>query len=281
MCQSGAVLATVDAWLDAMRSTERCDRPAAEAAVRRAHVTAGLAEPDTVVWMDSPLGGLLARTALVLDGAAPRRGTDQLYRLCDGPLWDAYQRLNDAEAPGWEWPCELTGARDEFVTLIRGPVAELVAPLGQAVPRAYGHVSGSAGLPARVPLPVREAIQDALGGGVPWDGLVEATEGMLRDPLFDPNEVALSVHIDAYALAGAEAASAAAGLDWSPVLGATAAALRAVGSWWPLGEAVVLCERPTVQHLDGRGRPHRVDGPAVRYADGWCARALDGLAVKR
>jgi hypothetical protein len=61
-------LAAVDRVRDestaAALSTERCDRPAAEAAVREAYRTAGLAPPELVVWMDSPLGGVFASGVL-------------------------------------------------------------------------------------------------------------------------------------------------------------------------------------------------------------------------
>lgn len=52
------------AWLRAGRSTGRCDRPAAEAAVAAVYRAHGLAVPRTVVWMDSPLGGALASWVL-------------------------------------------------------------------------------------------------------------------------------------------------------------------------------------------------------------------------
>ncbi len=45
-------------------STQRCDRPAAEAAVAAAYAAAGLAPPAVVVWMDSPLGGMMAAQLL-------------------------------------------------------------------------------------------------------------------------------------------------------------------------------------------------------------------------
>ena len=45
-------------------STDRCDRPKAEAAVRAAYVAAGLPEPELAIWMDSPLGGAVASAAL-------------------------------------------------------------------------------------------------------------------------------------------------------------------------------------------------------------------------
>jgi len=74
--ENEAMLAAVrDAWLAGAASTERCDRPAAEASVAAAYTSAGLAPPRTVVWMDSPLGGALAAYGLRhgISAAALRR----------------------------------------------------------------------------------------------------------------------------------------------------------------------------------------------------------------
>ncbi|MFI0349699.1 DUF6745 domain-containing protein [Actinomadura sp. 9N407] len=72
-------------WRRAGLSTDRCDRPRAEAAVAAAYEACGLPEPETVVWMDSPLGGMLAFWVLRhgyedrLDGLFdPRRRRRQL-----------------------------------------------------------------------------------------------------------------------------------------------------------------------------------------------------------
>jgi hypothetical protein len=46
----------------------------------------------------------------------------------------------------------------------------------------------------------------------------------------------------------------------TPRLDAVCAACREVDSWWPMNEAVVLTDRPTV-----------ISGPAVAYADGYLA----------
>src|SRR5258706_13753133 len=51
-------------WMRVGLSVERCDRPAAEAAVHAVYGTVGQPEPAVVVWMDSPLGGALAAAAL-------------------------------------------------------------------------------------------------------------------------------------------------------------------------------------------------------------------------
>ena len=53
-----------DGWMAVALSTERVDRPAAEAAVHAAYVAAGMEPPAVMVWMDSPLGGTLASAAL-------------------------------------------------------------------------------------------------------------------------------------------------------------------------------------------------------------------------
>ncbi|MEV1065414.1 hypothetical protein [Streptomyces sp. NPDC050263] len=60
----GRITAESDSWLRAGLSTERCDRPAAEAAVAEVYRVHGMPAPDTVVWMDSPLGGALASWVL-------------------------------------------------------------------------------------------------------------------------------------------------------------------------------------------------------------------------
>ncbi|MBF6175955.1 DUF6745 domain-containing protein [Nocardia blacklockiae] len=49
---------------------------------------------------------------------------------------------------------------------------------------------------------------------------------------------------------------------------------RTCGHWWPGRTECVLAERPVALHTEPAGdrdevRPHRADGPAIRYADGW------------
>ena len=80
-----ALIAEVrDEWMAAALSTERCDRPAAEAAVRAAYRSAGLTEPARVVWADSPMGGALLIAAGQLGGQL----RDQLWGQLRDQLWD-------------------------------------------------------------------------------------------------------------------------------------------------------------------------------------------------
>lgn len=51
--------------------------------------------------------------------------------------------------------------------------------------------------------------------------------------------------------------------------------------WWPLRDIAVVSARPDEVHLDGDGRLHRHDGPAVRYPSGWSTWAHHGVVVPR
>ena len=89
-----------DHWMRVGLSTDRCDRPRAEAAVRAAYRAADIPEPQLVVWMDSPLGGVFA-AAMIRE--LPKLGGqlwdqlgdqlrdqlgDQLWGQRRGQLWD-------------------------------------------------------------------------------------------------------------------------------------------------------------------------------------------------
>ena len=66
-----------------------------------------------------------------------------------------------------------------------------------------------------------------------------------------------------------------AGLPNSPRLDAVCASCREVDWWWPMNEAVVLTDRPTVMSRDTSGRLHDADGPALAYADSYTFTCYD------
>ncbi|MGH8571787.1 MAG: hypothetical protein ACREX8_04310, partial [Gammaproteobacteria bacterium] len=55
----------LDRWVGMALSTEPADRPAAERAVARAYRSAGLDPPARIVWLGSPLAGVLVASALL------------------------------------------------------------------------------------------------------------------------------------------------------------------------------------------------------------------------
>jgi hypothetical protein len=83
-------------------STERCDRPAAEAAVRLAHETAGVNVPPLMIWTDSPLGGVFAAAAashLFRRAAVFSRSTPSDDRLAD-EFWGQLTVMLRTRFPG-------------------------------------------------------------------------------------------------------------------------------------------------------------------------------------
>ena len=88
-----------DHWMRVGLSTDRCDRPRAEAAVRAAYRAADIPEPQLVVWMDSPLGGVFAAAMIrelpklggqlgdQLGGQLGGQLRDQLGDQLRGQLW--------------------------------------------------------------------------------------------------------------------------------------------------------------------------------------------------
>ncbi|WGW12698.1 hypothetical protein LWF01_02705 [Saxibacter everestensis] len=90
------IQAEIDRWVRVALSTERCDRPKAEAAVNETYRTAGLEPPKAIIWMDSPMGGICALGVLSQLGGQLRgqlggqlRGQlrDQLRGQLGGQLW--------------------------------------------------------------------------------------------------------------------------------------------------------------------------------------------------
>jgi hypothetical protein len=70
-----------------------------------------------------------------------------------------------------------------------------------------------------------------------------------------------------------------AGLKNSPRLDALSEAFRAVGWWWPMPDAAVLTDRPTVIRRDREGRLHAENGPALVYVDGFRLYAWHGIRM--
>lgn len=116
-----------DTWRAVAAATGPADRAAAEAGVRLAYRTAGLAEPARVLWADSPL----AAVALVrgLDDAG-RSVRDEVRTR---PWAEERRRLHDALGPaGWAAHWQATGAglwdlTRELADRIRAGVTETAA----------------------------------------------------------------------------------------------------------------------------------------------------------
>ncbi|QHY99463.1 hypothetical protein SSPS47_30615 [Streptomyces sp. S4.7] len=96
----------LEKWRGVAAATGAAVRPAAEAGIRLAYRTAGLAEPERIVWADSPLAGLTTVRSLTDQGRSVR---DEVRTK---PWAEERRRIHDELGPaGWaEW-WGATGAR--------------------------------------------------------------------------------------------------------------------------------------------------------------------------
>jgi hypothetical protein len=104
-------------WREVAAATGPADRPAAEEGVRLAYRLAGLPEPETIVWADSPRAGTALAARLTAQGTAGRSVRDEVRNR---PWATARGRLLDRLGPaGWAGHWALTGAQlwDRMVML--------------------------------------------------------------------------------------------------------------------------------------------------------------------
>ncbi|MBL1078639.1 hypothetical protein JK358_29975 [Nocardia sp. 2] len=238
-----------DDWRAVAACTEPADRAAAEAAVRIAYRSAGLAEPALICWADSPLAGLNTVRALENPGASVR---EQVRTL---PWARERRRVHEAlGADSWNELWQATGAQLWEVTRtltdrIRSGVVEAVLgpePIEtDSGRRNFGR--GTRGNEERreraaAEAEIRGVLLDAVHGqhDAPWLAAFDGTGDRL------------------------------AGL---------AGVARHAGWWWPFENAVVLTERPLRLARDEAGRLHSGDGPALVYPDGFALYAWGGMPV--
>ncbi|MGW3298645.1 DUF6745 domain-containing protein [Streptomyces rubiginosohelvolus] len=96
----------VNTWRSAAAATGRADRAAAEAGVRRAYRTAGLAEPDRIIWAASPRAAVGTVEKLTDAGRSVRE------EVRTRPWADERRRMYDELGPaGWSALWSATGAQ--------------------------------------------------------------------------------------------------------------------------------------------------------------------------
>ncbi|ADI05687.1 hypothetical protein SBI_02566 [Streptomyces bingchenggensis BCW-1] len=252
----GAALSLVERWRAVAAATGPADHEAAKEGVRLAYEAAGIARPERIVWVDSPLVGTAAAMLLTGQGGAlPREIADRAAGALRAagvepeaaaagasvreavrtlPWAAARQRLHDTlGSSGWAERWALTGA----------PLWEVTRSLTERI--RTGVVEALAAQSDRgQESAVRLAMLDAVLGqhDAPWLAAV-AAEG------------------DAGELAG------------------PAAVARSAGWWWPYEKAVVIAERPVTLRRDEAGRLDSGTGPALDYPDGFALYAWRGMPV--
>ncbi|WP_394437791.1 DUF6745 domain-containing protein [Streptomyces sp. SGAir0957] len=230
-------------WRAVAAATGPADRDAAEAGVRRAYRAAGLAEPERILWADSPRAAVLLLVRLAETG---EQGSPVRDVIRNAPWAEARERLHARLGPaGWAAHWNATGGRlwdstQMLVDRIRtGLVEELSAP-------------------SRTVAGARDRRSET------------AIRLMLLDAVLGQHEAAW---LSAFGAADAESDLRLFALD------GLAQVARSAGWWWPYERVAVVCERPTALHRDEAGRLDCATGPALAFPDGFALHAWRGMPV--
>ncbi|MFG2835449.1 DUF6745 domain-containing protein [Streptomyces zaomyceticus] len=245
-----------DKWRSVAAATGPADRAAAEAGVRLAYRTAGLAEPARVVWADSPLAAVTLVRGLKGQGRSVR---DEVRTR---PWAEERRRLHDALGPaGWAAHWQATGAH--LWDLTRNLAERIRAGVAEAAESAAGGTAGGSARPA----------WSAGSAGSPDSAGSVETAASRREAA-----AVRLVLLDAV-LGQHDAAWLAAFDGHGERLSGLAAVAGQAGWWWPYENVAVVCERPVELHRDEAGRLDRGDGPALAFADGFALHAWRGMPV--
>lgn len=270
------------------------DRAAVEDGFARLYREQGM-EPPLIVWFDSPMAGMVAAYTLAFGGKELERA--------DSPAAGEWARRSTP------LPTEETSSPHPLAGVIRvsrllpedtsqGLMAALHFAAGDLVPSpawAGYWVLKQAQIQARHPADpefsdrVRETAAAALADALlPADLRAEAGAVLARTPddedrwgkvvrgVRHPNDPAAVLTALLLGAPGREGGS----LEDHPLL----AIAPGLGPWWAFDGVLLATDPPVEVHTDARGRLHRADGPAVRFADGfgvhlWHAHQMPPSAI--
>ncbi|MFC4041544.1 DUF6745 domain-containing protein [Dactylosporangium siamense] len=249
-------------------------RRAWESAARACYRELGVPFPDRVVWVPSPLTGALAApiAAGLNTGHRNRRVLESVYRAVDD---SAGRGVGDAVRAA------VGAATDGSV---HDPVHGAAATaLHTSVTAVIGAATGSA-TPRREPLTgVLDVVFEATDAAV-RAAVDAAVGGPLQDTLRGHIRTLWQAH-----LPGRRHTAWLRLVDqcWpdGPPPEEDPPSTRDGWWWWPFRHFVMLCPPPAELHLEPDPRmlrrPHRADGPAVVWADGFGLHYWHGVHVPR
>jgi hypothetical protein len=261
-------------WLAYLHSTDAADRPRAEAGVRSLYTAAGFGEPDHLLWYPSPCAASWAVAALV-----PKEDRSSRDLLDPRALsTEDVQRLERARTD----LRERVGARtwDDTIATIgpsKGSSIETDPSRTFAMAFVEARYDSVEDLSALFDVPDEE---DVLGRAE--NHLWGSNWGVLNSALHCPTTGFLlrRSFVDEQTFSSLAADEARVGTDTlPPILRAAGEIARSAGLWWPYEHAAILTDRPSEIHVNDRRVPHREDGPAIVYRDGWQLFAWNGKAV--
>jgi len=245
-----------DQWLATGLSTERADRPRAEAGVRLAYEAAGLEPPKIIVWLDSPMAGTIGAALLSgtkAAGAQVRAQVrDQVWAQVGAQVgaqvraqvWDQVGAQVRAQVRAQVW----AQVWDQVGDQVRAQVGAQVGD--QVWDQVWDQVGAQVG--DQVGAQVRAQVGDQVG---------QAVYGSHEAPWLAFYEFFMR-HFDL--------AKKANGLM---------AVAKACGWVWPFAGCAIITDRPAIISMDDQNRLHRADGPAIEYRDGFAVHAWHGVRI--
>ncbi len=269
-------------WQERLTRVDPADRPAAEAALARLGRSLRL-RPVPVVWVRSPLEAELARVMLGAIASAPISTEGRPLRpVVDGqlalPSFEPDPGRRPAKVMYWASPPCPQGVPE-------GPWNELLACLRLQLPT--GPVPGT-GFTQRDAFARLERVR-FLAFSLKGDAAAVLRASMARamvglaatrrliprrraEPVPGPAWPGAIVWLEHFGLVGG-----------NPVARALRALVDAGADWWPTEDigCLILVDRPAEVHLDDALLPHREDGPAIRYRDGFEVFAISGHEAPR
>jgi hypothetical protein len=263
-------------WLTFLHSTQPADRPRAEAGLRAFYGAAGFVAPAHVMWYDSPCAASWALAALVPKEdrtssqlLAPAALTKETLAHLERARSELRERLGVAS---WEVAVASVGRSRTSAAQIGMDPSQTFAPaLIQARFATVDDVSSLFGARGEDDELARAEAHfwGSHRGVLNSPAACPTTSFLIRRSFYDQQP--LSMLADDVARAGDRAVP--------PILAAASEIVQWAGLWWPFSHAILVSDRPSEIHLDERYLPHREDGPAVVFRDGWQVFAWKGKAV--
>ena len=265
-------------WLAHLHSTAPVDRTRAEAAVRALYAAAGFPEPRHFFWFDSPCAASWAVAALV-----PKADVSSSQLLAPNVL--SVQEREQLERVR-------TSMREQ---LGLASWSEVVSAVGQSRSSSMETMANPGRLFGQAFLEARFAMVDDVSAlfNVPGDDddLARAEQhfwgphwGVLNSGLHchPTNFLIRTSFVDEHPFSQlADDEHRAGDRDPPAILRAALEIAKSTGLWWPYDGAAIMADRPAEVHVNERHVPHREDGPAVVFRDGWDVYAWNGKAVPR
>jgi hypothetical protein len=259
-----------DEWIGHVLAVGPANRQHAVDGVHAVYRAVGLTPPEIVVWLGSPLAGLV--------------GSRYLAALLNGPDHDGWD-----EGPGTSVADQLRdNLGDQFHGWFGFPAAgQITAGVGQQVEASVqpvldlldAEMTAQAGM--RIADQVEESVRAQAGirdVSLSQNQIWGDTPGRAEYWVYRQQLGMVDVSQDAALLADLDMAGRL-GMESDGRLEGVMRVARSAGAWWPMQDAVVLTERPVELHRDSQGRAHSESGQAIRYPDGWGIHAWHGTRV--